>query len=1397
MAEVLEIENSEGEMTAKEGGLGSEISYFVDEEAVLVAIGAICADEKEFDAQFAWLDPALSKYQEQPVLLQAALPDMINPLTRKMLEIIEMEKDSGWNAIIGNKHFDGCCRVVQLICRVRGYKHVLKLFPHEVSHLEPTLTILGRYNEKKRTGDFNAAAQWETKFVMLLWLCIQCLIPFDICSMDSSSSSNTVSDAGAGIEEGSAATEQSLVARIVQTCEEFLADTGPTRDAASACLSSLLTRPDMDSGILTTFIDNSCAKLHSWAAKGTTAATELTMSSFEIIGVLHCIAQIFKKGHRSRVLSHASKILKECLLLAEQPNQTSVRKLTCKVTQRLGMAFLPPRVAPWRYQRGSRSLTENLGGKDKLTNSNNNQSMGDGIDPVATDSTNPCELGAGDLVELERFVDDIESVIDLLLKYLTDKDTVVRWNAAKGVGRITMRLPRELADDVVGAVFALFADEEDDSAWHGGSLALAELTRRGLLLPERLEEVMPILVKAINFDVLRGQHSVGSHVRDAACYVCWAFARAYSPDVMAPFIADLSSSMLITALYDREINCRRAASAAFQENVGRQGNESFPRGIAIITIADYFSLGNRASAYLDIAPEIAKMDDNYQEMLLWHLLDVKSCHWDQEIRVLAAKGMARLASINVTRSLEALDAALESCFDSNLSVRHGSLLVVAEMVLEMRLRPACAGCMDEALVEKIVSLVPRLDKARMFRGRGGEILRAASCQLIGSIARADMATPVKNKVLLIEFLNENIRHPHDYIQQAAADALREALFSFFARGGICAEDPTERLQELTVLKYAKGLSEEENVAAARGYALALGVLPEKLLLRPAGRLNMILSKLVDAASIAHKICGEPDAECRRNCVTSTVEIVERLALSAELEEQHIKTAMGVLLAASRDHSVDKRGDTGSWSRIVALLGMERVVYALQSRKGLMESQGDGVVMTALGPALKVNTSQSFESVYTAVAYTPCSLGHTFADAAAHAVGNAKVKSEASAGDDPTAHLVVASLAMALPPPKSGLFAENSASTAPVDSEQVVCVMLTQLCEKLDAVREVAGKCLVRLLRTPESNKMHMRDLPERHVLFDSLVATASGKVDQSVNWAHPAHVFPRLLPVLSSPVYFRAVMSGLVIAVGGLSETIVRESTKIVLQFTKVASTQQLVALADCLLSLMREHAGDDRMAVPLLKTLLLLLRNGVFESNIFECPGIKGISGGTSVAQQLLELSHAEHTSTNVVKIRLCVDMFLQLLLYCEPVRGKAYKYIVICLGHKYPRVRKYAAEQLYLQLLSDRVGVGKVTSEELDAAAVQALSLGSCQRDSDEVRILSGLAPSQAVLEAAQELLVTTAWDGPVSDARGMRQKFCDTVGLVMGKKAADPSQGKENKPKRQDELDSYAALVAEAGY
>jgi hypothetical protein len=69
-----------------------------------------------------------------------------------------------------------------------------------------------------------------------------------------------------------------------------------------------------------------------------------------------------------------------------------------------------------------------------------------------------------------------------------------------------MRLPLGFGDDVVGAVIDIFEDADADTAWHGGCLALAELSRRGLLLPARLDVVIPIVVRAMHFDQLRGQH---------------------------------------------------------------------------------------------------------------------------------------------------------------------------------------------------------------------------------------------------------------------------------------------------------------------------------------------------------------------------------------------------------------------------------------------------------------------------------------------------------------------------------------------------------------------------------------------------------------------------------------------------------------------------------------------------------------------------------------------------------------------------------------------------------------------------------------------------------------------------------------------------------------------------
>ena len=79
------------------------------------------------------------------------------------------------------------------------------------------------------------------------------------------------------------------------------------------------------------------------------------------------------------------------------------------------------------------------------------------------------------------------------------------------------------------------------------------------------------------------------------------------------------------SLFDREVNCRRAAAAAFQENVGRQGGPAcvnVPHGIDIINIADYFSIGNRRESYLNIASTIARFEE-YQIVIINYLVDFK------------------------------------------------------------------------------------------------------------------------------------------------------------------------------------------------------------------------------------------------------------------------------------------------------------------------------------------------------------------------------------------------------------------------------------------------------------------------------------------------------------------------------------------------------------------------------------------------------------------------------------------------------------------------------------------------------------------------------------------------------------------------------------------------------
>lgn len=689
-----------------------------------------------------------------------------------------------------------------------------------------------------------------------------CLTPFDIYSIDSSSI--VLPKYLSKPVESSTLPSSSLITIVIETAKSFLSDFGPTRDAASVCLSSMLTRPDTDMNYLNDFLNYSIRQFQWYYASSSLSHDEVTsvqpsLPQMEIsqfttqqqrhclyLGILQSLNQIFKKGHREKLLlllPSIQNLFAVTVQLTEAAVQTLERKFLCKLLQRIGMTLLVPIEATWRYQKGYRSM--------KLSS----------LKQSTSSIANVTEISKTSVIDSEsiEIPEEIEEIMDKVLSLLSDKDTIVRWSAAKGIGRLCMRLNKSFALDILQAIINQFDDKLSEHIWHGGCLALAELSRRGLLLPDNLSEVVPLILQALCFDLQKGQHFVGANVRDAACYVCWAFARAYSPNILKPFMKDLSIALLNVTIFDREVNCRRAAAAAFQENVGRQGNENFLFGIEIITIADFFSVSNRIRSYMELSCDIVRLDvEFYFFPFINHLKDYKINHWDKEIRDLASKTMARLfllaSASMVGYANDLLSELLDNCLSEDLYVRHGSMLAVSRLLLVLIFQtgPYCSSnninnfvlTSDNSL--KIEHLVPMVEKKRLYRGKGGELIREAICLFIETVSRLRFQFQNSSTlVALIESLNEHLKQPQTSIQQLAKNALRQFLFYFFAERRVIPINPfpNNKILNLTVQKYMDFLKpgNEGNVAIVRGYIMALGVLPDRFVLLPSPPISTVAS----------------------------------------------------------------------------------------------------------------------------------------------------------------------------------------------------------------------------------------------------------------------------------------------------------------------------------------------------------------------------------------------------------------------------------------------------------------------------------------------------------------------------------------------------------------------------
>ncbi|KPI84366.1 putative tubulin folding cofactor D [Leptomonas seymouri] len=1235
------------------------------------------------------------------------------------------------------------CKALYCVIKTAGEKCCTSHFPNNVSHYEDVFSTLQLW-----VADLTRQREWEVRYCLLLWLSNLVLVPFALSLVDSNQ------------PEGDAAPRLSLADATLVTASRFLADTSKCREAAALLVARLLTRPDSARHRhlffdFTTFILESTVKSGGESEQEATAAVagrmphdapwaflvagtqsafgSLLSQPFLLPGVLLAIAKTMKLGRREELAPFAAALLASVSTAYEQhQNDSLLCKTAVKVGQRLVLAMLKKKRAGWRYRRHIASLSANLAsvGADAAAPA-----------PKAAEQEqqDPKEEEEGEEV-LGGDEESIETGVALLLQAVGHKDTVVRWSAAKGVGRVCERLPTAFADEVMEAVLEVFADDHSDAHWHGGLLTIAELCRRSLVSTTLLARVVPLVAQGLAYDLSKGTYSVGAHVRDAACYTCWSIARAYDAEDLAEHVKQLSVSLIVTALFDREVNVRRAAAAAFQECVGRLGN--FEHGIELVTTVDFFSLSTLRHAYTVVSPSIAQYD-SYRDGMLRELVGVKLLHWDKTVRQMAAISLGLVAVQEPVETIltEILPELLKRVEDVTVATRHGAILAVAELIRSL---PAATTWTPD-YVQRLIHILTTLEFSRGFRSRGGEYVRQACCTMLQAMAAQRLKLPdtveitrvtgrtakVRTLELIYSFLRDTWVNILEWVQLAATETFATVTEAYFVNflpafhGKILAE-------------LYEGCGADQPPMRRRGFLAAVGGLPATLVNAPwtpakgdgcqtqegklARAFEAFIPVLQRASLLSATDLANPelaDAEARRNAVRSLARIfvlVDTASPPVVTSQWYTNIVGCTMMAALQDYATDKRGDVGSFVRLAVLEGLPAVAqYGLLRR--------------------------------------PSASGGNSADP--------------------------------LCTPATGL-----------------CVLrgvVRCLLEKLDRVRAVAGCVLVTLLLRDRWGEVLWDEQQKQHSVGDDaaatnevkkellrlmqLLSTLEGKAapTEAISWHNAQDVMSLVGPfvLIHCPTSLaHAALEGLMVAAGDLSEHVRKPATAALLTafHTSTDSSRSsecagapsdAVArrLSACLISVLHTHEHEERMLKPACRVLDFLINASVF-----------------AVEQHaaVLDLLRRElkHFALNIVVLLAMVPLLTNICRSPDAeVRRGTWALALTMIASRYPKVRAKVATDFYTSLLVLTSG----------SVGTSDLPLEGCRRAMEHLtRVAWDGSDPVRIRSARNELYGMLGIEPPAARAKA-------------GEVGGETHKGAMRSTREQDGAvaATYKSLVQETGY
>lgn len=793
------------------------------------------------------------EYQEQSYLLDPYLESLVSPVA-ECLRKYAMTCVNARGAQSSPSRVERLADLLHNYIKFRGYKTITRFFPHEVSDLSIALDFI-----RLPSGPVKDPSQWGLRYAVLLWLSLICRIPFDLQKFDDVSRSGETANA------------------IELVGKDRLNMAGLEREGAATLLARFYARKDTKQQLFS-FVEWSITVFRS---------SDVILS----IGVLQVLCELVKSGSSEQLQAFTQQFLEIADTLEQSTtlaSNTLVRKYRTKLLSRVALRLMPPIVS-----------------RSKLTF----RSLDSGI---------KSETGDGNVDDDDEDIDvpeEIDTILESLFKSLQDKDTVVRWSAAKGIARLSERLPSDFSSQVLETILGLFSIHSvagasvydtpaiAEATWHGASLASAEMARRGLIQTSALGSLLGWLSKALYFDIRKGAHSIGSNVRDAAAYVIWALARAQDPESFSPYARELAQWLISVALFDREIHIRRAASAAFQEHVGRMA--LFPHGIDVLRKTDFYAVSVRRNAFTVAAPQVAEHLE-YRSYLIDHIISITLRHWDVAMRELGAQALRRICELDLrTLGLECASKMAGFLHSVDVSDVHGALAALTGISEAYRAQGSEESASNR---QKIFALIAIVSQDAVMAPRNGLVL-AAVCDLIASsLTLQEVELQEKSSVPHWKtIVDQGLRHRTSSVQQAAAAAMATTsslidcsldvhrLINDFRRG-------PQSLQQS--LGYTLGVLNYN--AHPHGFSEVVKCLLDSVDPNSSGRMSSI--------------------EARRICFQALPKIIANVlpCLTEYLTAESMCGVLDALDSGLDDYTMDERGDVGSWVRMACIQGLASI-----------------------------------------------------------------------------------------------------------------------------------------------------------------------------------------------------------------------------------------------------------------------------------------------------------------------------------------------------------------------------------------------------------------------------------------------------------------------------------------